>query len=185
VKETLHNARRLDETRVKRAFGWVVTFRDFPEGSWQVVGGDKMMTEALTLFTKGRAEFYLDGERRGDRVPGILSSEHDLVGLNGEFTLKYVEPTTRVCIFSGFAGNKNQLPNVSKIVLHKEQQQNASAGFKALVCLGEVKVNDKIFTEEKTFSVVSNSATIEALSEQVILLDFSNATAPSRQTIQS
>ena len=91
--ETLYNANGSDNTRIRRAFRWVVTFRDFPVGSWQTVDGGSMMTQAPTLFTKGRAEFFLDGVQRGDRVPGTLSSEHEVVGLGGTFKLSYVEPT--------------------------------------------------------------------------------------------
>lgn len=184
MKETLHNARRLDETRVKRAFGWVVTFRDFPEGCWQIVGGDEMMTGALTLFTKGRAEFYLDGVRRGDRVPGILSSEHDPVGLDGEFTLRYVEPTTRVCIPKNMGPNGGNLPQVSKIVLKQHEVIKVNTGFKGLVCLGSVAVSGKVFKEEQTFSVVSEVAEVKALSD-VIILDFSNAVSPPRKNVGS
>jgi len=178
MKETLHDAHGRDQTRLKRVFGWVVTFRDFPTGSWQTVGGDEMMTRALTLFTKGRAEFYLDGERRGDRVPGILSSEHEPVGLDGTFTLRYVEPTTRVCIPAGFMIHRGQLPQVTKIVLEEGQTLSVDAGFKALVCLGQVQIEDRTFDEESTFAVRSEQVQVVAR-KYTILLDFTHSNAPS------
>lgn len=178
MRETLFNARGLDETRVKRAFGWVVTFRDFPAGSYQTVDGDSMMTEALTLFTKGRAEFYLDGERRGDRVPGILSSEHDVVGRGGTFELRYVVPTTRVCIPRRSSANRNQLPAVKKLVFEEAQQRVFEVGTKVLVCLGSVKIGDRVFSEEQTFEVKSAQVMAE-VAPSTILLDFTDAPRPS------
>lgn len=176
--ETLHNANGQDETRVKRAFGWVVTFRDFPVGAYQKVDGDSMMTEALTYFTKGRAEFYLDGERRRDRVPGILSTEHEVVGKGGTFTLKYVEPTTRVCIPTKAKANKGKQPNVQQLDLLKGDTLLVRPGFKALVCLGEVKVGDSIFKEESSFDVRSGDLKLEAISDRVLLLDFTHSPRP-------
>lgn len=176
--ETLHNANGNEETRVRRAFGWVVTFRDFPIGAYQTVDGNSMMTEALTYFTKGRAEFYLNGERRKDRVPGILSSEHDVVGEGGTFTLKYVEPTTRVCIPLKAKANKNKIPTVSQLDLRKGETLLVRPGFKALVCLGSVRVNDRIFKEESPVAVESGDLKLEALDDRVLLLDFTNCPRP-------
>lgn len=166
MKETLHCSNGLDETRIRRAFGWVVTFRDFPVGSYQTVDGDSMMTQALTLFTKGRAEFYLDGVKRGDRMPGILSSEHDVVGEGGTFEIRYVEPTSRVCIPR--VANKGRLPTVKKHMLEKGEMFSCDGKF--LVCLGSVVVNGVEFAEEKTFKTTEPRVG-QALSE-VILLEF-------------
>lgn len=166
MRETLYAANGLDETRVKRAFSWVVTFRDFPAGSYQTVDGDSMMTEALTFFTKGCAEFYLDGVRRGDRVPGILSSEHDVVGQGGIFTLKYVEPTTRLCIPA--AMNKNRLPSVKKHELRPDHPVLMHGKF--LVCLGSVSVMGKNITEERTFQTAEPRVLLA--NEGTILLEF-------------
>jgi hypothetical protein len=167
MKETLHDANGLDQTRVKRAFGWIITFRDFPVGCHQVVGGDAMMTEALTLFTKGRAEFYLDGERRGDRIPGILSSEHELVGLDGTFTLRYVEPTTRLCVPASF--NRGRLPTVQKLQLQEEETVNASPGDKYLVCLGKIAVKDRTFSEEQSFQLGEDPAVLTCIQSAILL----------------
>lgn len=164
--ETLYRANGLDETRVRRAFGWVITFRDFPIGSFQTVDGDSMMTEALTLFTKGRAEFYLNGERRGDRVPGTLSSEHELVGLGGQFELRYVEPTTRVCIPNNI--NRGKLPRVSKLMIEKGSLIPLDGNF--LVCLGSLEVNGKVVEEEKTFKTLERR--IGRALQDCILLEF-------------
>lgn len=176
MQETLRDAFGNDETRVRRAFGWVITFRDFPTGSWQTFDGDVMMTNALTYFTKGRAEFYLDGVRRADRVPGILSSEHEVVGHGGTFTIKYVEPTTRVCIPAGH--NKGQLPQVTQLDLRQGERLLVRPGFRALVCLGSVKVGDRTFKEESTFEVRSGDMAVEVTSDRVLLLDFTRATSP-------
>lgn len=177
MKETLYCSNGQDETRIRRAFGWVVTFRDFPVGSYQTVDGDSMMADALTYFTKGRAEFYLDGVRRGDRVPGILSSEHDIVGKGGTFTIKYVEPTTRVCIPRGLRPNRGKLPQVAQLVLQPGETRELPRGFRALVCLGAVMVGDKRFEEESSFEVASDSVTLTSMTK-VLLLDFTNAGTP-------
>jgi hypothetical protein len=166
VLETLHGADKKDETRIKRAFKWIITFRDFPEGCWQTVDGDSMMTEALTLFTKGRAQFELDGVLRKDRVPGVLSSEHEVVGQGGEFKITYVEPTTRICIPAKI--NDGKLPTVTKHELKEGEMQTMHGAF--LVCLGSVEVNGKEFTEEKTFRT-SEPREVLALHD-VILLEF-------------
>ena len=166
MKETLYRSNGLDETRVRRAFRWVVTFRDFPVGSYQTVDGDFMMAEALTLFTKGRAEFYLDDGRRGDRVPGILSSEHEQVGQDGVFRLVYVEPTTRVCIPKRV--NNNALPIVKKHMILKDEMICLDGKF--LVCLGSLDVNERTIVEEKTFQTIEPRI-CKAL-EDTILLEF-------------
>lgn len=165
MKETLHNARGLDETRVRRAFRWVVTFRDFPEGSFQTVDGDSMMTEALTLFTKGRAEFFLDDVQRGDRVPGILSSEHDVVGQGGTFTIKYLEPTTRVCIPRNI--NRGKLPVVEKLTLKAGETYPFHGNY--LVCLGAVQFNSPFRAEQSFKTDVPTTGTVL---EDAILLKF-------------
>lgn len=172
MNETLYASNGLDETRLKRAFRWVITFRDFPTGSYQTVDGDSMMTEALTLFTKGRAAFYLDGVKRGDRVPGILSSEYEVLGQGGIFEIRYVEPTTRVCIPAAL--NNRKLPNVSKIMLRAGESIEMQPNTKILVCLGEVQVAEKIFKEEQTFTVGAEPRSITANCE-VILLNFTEA----------
>lgn len=167
--ETLHCSNGQDETRIRRAFRWVVTFRDFPVGSYQTVDGDSMMTEALTLFTKGRAEFYLDGVRRLDRLPGVLSTEYEVVGQGGTFELRYVEPTTRLCIPANI--NRNELPIVKKHVLEAGVPQTFKAGSKLLVCLGQVAINHhKLFKEEQSVQLIGD-ATIEA-DRPTILLEF-------------
>lgn len=176
--ETLHGAKGEDETRIRRAFGWIVTFRDFPEGSSQIVGGEQMMTHALTFFTKGRAEFYLDGVRRGDRLPGILSSEHEPVGQDGMFELKYIEPTTRVCIPR--KANGGDLPTVRKI--HLTEPITVKAGFKALVCLGSVTVGEKTFEEERTINVSSPEVTLVPNGD-CYLLDFTDSSTRSKKAV--
>lgn len=166
--ETLFNANGDDITRIRRAFGWVVTFREFPIGSFQTVDGDSMMSEALTLFTKGRAEFHLDGVQRADRVPGTLSSEHEIVGQGGTFKIVYTERTSRVCI--PIKINRMRMPNVRKVMLNEGDSFEANGRF--LVCLGSVQIAGKTFEEERTFD--SRSAkTCTALSP-VILLEFLN-----------
>ncbi len=172
MKETLHRSNGLDETRVRRAFRWVVTFRDFPAGSYQTVDGDSMMSEALTLFTKGRAEFYLDGVKRGDRIPGILSSEHDPVGLGGTFEIRYLVPTTRVCIPAVI--NNGKLPSVAKIMLSAGDTFEAKANQKLLICLGSIDVQGVTFREESSVQISSETKIIRAL-ETTILLDFTKA----------
>jgi hypothetical protein len=170
--ETLYNSNGESVTRVKRAFNWVVTFRDFPAGSWQTVDGDSMMTEALTLFTKGRAEFYLNGTRRLDRVPGTLSTEHDVVGKGGTFKLIYVEPTTRLCM--PIMVNKGLQPNVSKVMLKAGDTLELPVGYRGLVCAGAISIDGNIFYEETTFKISSELKTAVAV-EDTIILDFTNA----------
>lgn len=164
-----------------RAFGWVVTFRDFPAGSWQTVGGEEMMRDALTLFTKGRAEFYLNGERRQDRVPGVLSSEHDKTWDGGTFTLKYVEPTTRVCIPRLAKANRRRLPDVTKVELKQGETLNLAVGTKLLVCLGELRVGERVFGEEQHLHVQSGEQ-LAVATKYTILLDFTYAPRPLLQS---
>lgn len=166
MNETLFDANGQDETRVRRAFGWIVTFRDFPAGCRQTVDGDAMMTEALTLFTKGRASFYLDGVQRADRVSGVLSSEHEVVGQGGTFELRYTEPTTRLCVPGGF--NRGRLPTVRKLTL--SQGETLQVDGRYLVCLGSVCVGGKVVQVERTF-VTSEPRELVAL-ESAILLQF-------------
>jgi len=170
--ETLYNADGKAVTRVKRAFDWIVTFRDFPVGSWQTVDGDSMMTEALTLFTKGRAEFYLNGTRRLDRVPGILSTEHDVVGRGETFKLIYVEPTTRLCMPTMV--NKGLQPEVSKVMLKAGDKLELPVGYRGLVCAGAIAIDGNIFYEEHTFKVSTDLKTAVAI-DDTIILDFTNA----------
>lgn len=170
--ETLHNASGQDSTRVKRAFGWVVTFRDFPAGSWQTVDSEGMIKDALTLFTKGRAEFYLDGVKRGDRLPGILSSEYEPFPPGGTFKLVYVEPTTRLCVPRDF--NRGELPLVEKIQMGLDEMISSTPGDCFLVCLGEVNVKGRTFPEESTFKTV-DSTHIISKAPSTILLRFKNA----------
>lgn len=166
MKETLYCSNGQDETRIRRAFGWVVTFRDFPAGSFQTVDGDSMMKEALTLFTKGCAEFLLDGVKRGDRVPGILSSEHEQVGKGGTFRINYIEPTTRVCIPANI--NKFRLPKVKKYMIPNGELIALDGKF--LVCLGSLDVNGQTIIEEKVFQ--TTEPRIGKALEKCILLEF-------------
>jgi hypothetical protein len=172
MRETLYNANGLDETRVKRAFGWIITFRDFPSGSWQTVDGDSMMSQAVTYFTKGRAEFYLDGIRRRDRIPGILSTEHETVGEGGTFELRYTEPTTRVCIplNAQTTKKKGRHPSLKQIRLEAGEHQ-LEAG-KYLVCLGELHLSDRIVVEESTVAL-SETRSVKT-NGTVLLLQFFN-----------
>lgn len=170
--EYLYGANGGDQTRVRRAFRWVVTFRDFPAGSWQVIDSEGLIKDALTLFTKGRAEFYLNSEKRADRVPGILSTEHEAFPPGGWFKLIYVEPTTRLCIPRKPNGGK--LPVVSKISLRSGEHITLPGEKKYLVCLGQVSVNSKIIDEERTFTTPSES-TLTAVSD-TLLLEFIDET---------
>lgn len=178
--ETLYGADGKDETRVKRAFGWVVTFRDFPAGSWQTVSAQDIIRGALTFFTKGRATFTLDGKPYPDRVPGILSVEHEGEddGLEGMFTLRYVEPTTRVCIPRVF--NRDQLPPVRQLRLKPGVQADVPAGTRLLVCLGRVQAGERTFGEEQTIHVVNDGVQLEALDSEVLALDFTHCPSPRR-----
>jgi hypothetical protein len=169
ISEQLFNSNNQAVVRVGRAFKWVITFRDYPAESYQVIRGKEMMSEAITLFTKGRAEFFLDDVKRGDRVPGILSTEHELVGEDGTFKLVYTEPTTRLCIYAG--NNKDKLPIVNKLEINAGESVILQPGFKGLVCLGSVTINGKVFDEERTFIVGSVERECVANSK-VIILEF-------------
>ena len=166
--ETLYDSNGLAKTRVKRVHKWIVTFRDFPVGSWQEVDGSKMMTHALTLFTKGRALFFQDGVQLPDRVPGILSSDYEPTGLSSTFKLEYVEPTTRLCIPAIL--NDGMLPEVEKIEISPGQAYTAKAAEHFLVCLGSVKVNGNLIEEERAFHLKQDS--VITSDEFCILLKF-------------
>jgi hypothetical protein len=159
-------------SRIKRAFGWIVTFRNFPPGCEQTVDGASISDEAVTLWTKGRVELYYNNERKLDRVPGVLSTEIEKYwDQTGEFKLVYNEPSTRVCIFQGI--NKGRLPHVTKIALDQGQMAELAPGSKILVCLGSVEVADRTFNEESTFSVGNQTRSCRA-NEYTLLLDFTN-----------
>lgn len=165
--ETLYDSNGGAKTRVYRAFQWVITFRDFPAGCWQEVDGSKMMTEALTLFTKGRAEFYQDETTRlPDRLPGILSSEHQPLGLESTFKLVYMEPTTRLCIPASI--NHGELPTVEKVELALGGSVTLPAGSRILVCLGTVTVKDRTFHEERSFTL-KDEASVTATENSLLL----------------
>jgi hypothetical protein len=131
-----------------------------------------MMTEAVTLFTRGRAEFWLDDTRRADRVPGTLSTEHEPVQTDGTFKLVYVEQTSRICIPAII--NKNRLPKVKKIMLNKGGVIELAEGARMLVCVGRVSISDRVFAEQDTFEVITGTKTLTA-DEFTILLDFTEA----------
>jgi hypothetical protein len=172
IEETLTDSQIV--TRVKRAFGWVVTFRDVPKGCEQRVIGTAMMTEAITYCTKGTAELYLNDQRQPDRVPGILSSDQ-LPRPDAEgkiWKLVYVEPCTRVCIPDTY--NKGRLPNLTKIELVDNQSYEFPLGFKGLVCLGKLVFDGKEFNEEQQFQIKDIAKTATAQGTTYIL-DFTNA----------
>lgn len=154
--------------RVRRAFRWIFSFRDFTPGTVQTIRGGDMMTDAVTFFTKGRAEFYLDGVRRGDRVPGILSSDYQPVGQDGTFTVVYVEPTTRVCIPRVF--NRGLLPTVKKHHALENMVLSVHAGQRLLVCLGDIEVDGRHIKEEQSVEVQVDQEI--NLKEGTLLLEF-------------
>jgi len=172
IEETLTDSQIV--TRVKRAFGWVVTFRDIPQGCEQRIFGTSMMTEAVTYCTKGVAELYLNDDRQPDRVPGLLSSDQlprpDAVGKI--WRLSYVQPCTRVCIPDSF--NKGRLPSLTKIELADGQTHEFPVGFKGLVCLGKLIFDGKEFTEEQQFQIKDTAKTAQAQGTTYIL-NFTNA----------
>ena len=166
--ETLFNTNRNDRTRIKNSFGWVVTFRDFPAGSYQTTESDNLAKHALSLYTKGCGEFYCDGKRLADRVPGTLSSEHpeDWCGTN--YKTVFNVPTTRLCIPAEL--NNWKLPTFKMYLLEQGESRLVEAGGKFLLCLGSVDVNNKVFKEEQSFTN-ANEAFVTAL-EKVILLEY-------------
>lgn len=124
-----------------------------------------MLDGSLTLFTKGRAEFWLGETRRNDRVPGTLSTELEIPVSDESFKLVYIEPTTRLCIPARI--NQGRLPTVTKVML--EAGENIELEGHYLVCLGSMSVNSKKFDEERTF--VTEGAIGTAL-DRTILLKF-------------
>lgn len=162
------------KSRVKNAFGWIVLFKDFPEGSWQTMVGDpdSAWDEAITLFLKGNTAILYNGQHMHDRRPGYLSSSAPEWWQGGEIELRYTESASRLCIFKGI--NSDKIPNVTKIELDSGQEITLPPGSKMLVCLGSVEVSNKTFNAEKTFSVGEESRVIKAL-DRVIMLDFTRS----------
>lgn len=172
MKETLHNSNGLATTDVKRAFGWVFVIRSFPAGATQTVDGPGMLADAVTLITKGKAEVYLDGQRRLDRGPGFLTSDMNPVGREGDFEIHYVEPTTRVCVPAAL--NKRKIPNVTLIKLEAGEAKTVPVGSKLFVALGEVTAGTTVFAEETSFTATPETTSIVA-SVPSILMDFTKA----------
>ena len=158
--------------RMKRAFKWIVHFRDFPEGCIQEFSGEQIQKDALTFFTKGKAEFYYGNLKRPDRIPGILSSEQETWWDKGTFTIHYKEPTTRVCIARHL--NKGLLPAVKKLEFNQGETFILNPPFKGLMCLGSIQLDDRIFNEEQTFNIISENKIFKSLSK-VYILDFTNS----------
>lgn len=161
-------------TRVRRAFGWVVFFRDFAQYSEQEIITPQIIEEAVTLFTKGRAELWVNDVQETDRLPGLFSLEKEPRTDNSVKTWKFVytEPTTRVCIAQEY--NRNKLPNVTKIELADGETIEFSPGFRGLVCLGSIVFPSRTFLEEQSFTVVSTPKTAQAQG-RTFILDFTNA----------
>lgn len=159
--------------RLKRAFGWIVSFRDFTQGCRQVFGGNGTDVEAISLLTKGRYEHYYKGGRNPDRVSGDITSEIADYWTQGVFEHKYVEPSTRVCIYRWF--NNGRLPEVRKIEMQEGEEILLPAGAKLLICLGSVQAADKVFEEESVLMVGGTPRHCKAIQRNVLMLDFTNA----------
>lgn len=170
MKEDLYNANDKGMSTVRRAFKWLYLIRSFPKDSIQILDRE-MIDNTVSIFTDGRAEFYHEEERRDDRVPGTFSKEADLTDLNGNFIIKYTEDTSRICIPAMI--NKGKIPTVKKIILDQHSVTSFSKGFKCLICVGKLRVNEKIFEKYNTVQLQSDSE-FEAL-EKTILLDFTDA----------
>jgi hypothetical protein len=173
IEETINLADQIRDRRI-RAFRWLVLFRDFPKDCEQRFYGKSMVTEAITLFTKGRAQLLFDGEPQEDRVPGTFSGDYvpDDSWEGKQFRLIHLEPTTRVCI--PLTLNRKDLPTVTKIELNDGETREFSVGFRGLVCLGSLTIGSRMFPEETSFRVVDSAKTGQS-SGRTIILKFPDA----------
>jgi hypothetical protein len=163
----------LPTDRLKRAFSWIVMFRNFPAGCQQTFNGNSEEPEAISLHTKGRYEYYYKDGCNSSSIIGTLTSEIFEFWKQGTFNVTYVEPTTRVCIYRWF--NNGRLPDVQKVVLQQNQELMLPPKTKMLVCLGSVQIGDKVFSEETTFTIGDTARQCKALDSNVLMIDFTNA----------
>lgn len=168
IEET-YNLSEPVKDRIKRSFGWIVLFREFPKDAEQRFYGRSMVDDAVTLFTKGFAELYYDGQRQTDRVPGTFSLDYtSQAEWEGKvFRLVYTEPTTRICIPKTM--NRGSLPQVTKIELAHGQSYEFPVGFKGLVCLGKLCFQDREISEENIFKIVDQEKTATANGNVIVL----------------
>lgn len=156
--------------RIINVFKWMAEISEIPENT--VLNFESSSNPNISLFLKGRAECYIDDTRVGDRIPGMFINSSISAKPDKKINLKYLEPSKSLKIYNPFS---KTLPIVSKIDLGQGQTIDLEIGFKGLVCLGEIKIDDKIIGEEKTFMLSNKDKCCIALSPKVIILNFTNA----------
>ncbi len=168
IEETLNLADQIKDRRY-RVFKWLVLFRDFPAECEQRFYGKSMVEDAVTLFTKGRAQLYYDGQLQEDRLPGTFSRDYSVDdSWEGKvFRLVHLEPTTRVCM--PLVLNRKGLPPVTKIDLSDGESLEFSVGFRGLVCLGSIIIAERSFPEETSFKIVDSPKIGRAVGRTLIL----------------
>ena len=171
MKENTYNSNNEGLSKIKRAFGWLYLLRTFPAGSVQILDRE-MIDNTISIFTEGHAYCSHDDTPRGDRVPGILTSDSDFTGLHGIWKLEFTQDTTRICIPKGM--NSGKLPNLKKISISKDDEITLPVGFKGLVCVGSIVINDKLRSQYETFFTTTDSA-VKSVSDISVILDFSSA----------
>lgn len=171
MKEVTYNSENRGTSTIKRAFGWIYLIRSFPKGSIQILDRD-MIDNTVSIFTKGHATCVHETQNRVDRTPGIFTSDSDFDGMHGVWTLTFLEDTSRICIPKTI--NKDKLPNVKKIVIEHDKPTLLKQGFKGLVCVGSLKIKDKILNQYDTFSI-SSDIEVFSIDEKTYILDFTHA----------
>ena len=171
MKEVTYNSDNQGTSKIKRAFGWIYLIRSFPKGSIQILDRD-MIDNTISIFTEGHATCMHETQNRVDRTPGIFTPDSNFNGLHGNWTLTFLEDTSRICIPK--TSNQNKLPNVKKVVIEHDKPTFLKQGFKGLICVGSLKIKDKILTQYDTFSI-SDDIEVSSIDEKVYILDFTHA----------
>ncbi len=173
IEETFCSADQT-ESRHRRAFGWIVSFRDFAANTEQKFKLNQSNIDAVTFLCKGHVRAFLEDQFWLETTnPGDSSDSQVYAPQAKDKTWKFVyaTDTTRVCIFKDF--NKGQLPKLTTLVLDDGQSYEFPVGYKGLVCTGSLEFENKTFDIEKNFTIV-NGAKIATARGQTFILDFTN-----------
>jgi hypothetical protein len=171
MKENTYNSHNEGTSTIRRAFGWIYLIRKFPAGSVQILDRE-MIDNTTSIFTEGHAYCSHDDTPRGDRVPGILTSDSDFTGLHGTWKLEFTQDTSRICIPKVI--NSGKIPNLKKISISKDNEITLPVGFKGLVCVGSIVINDKLRSQYETF-ITTSDVVVKSVSDVSVILDFSDA----------
>jgi hypothetical protein len=170
ITETLAGGERPRSVLSKRAFGWIAVFLSFRAGITQTLTYTNLPEEERTyIYTRGKAELYINGQHITTLVPGSVSSDLPKTELGATFELRFIEETSRVCLPA--AVNRGKVPTIRKIILEPGESFEGVHGERFLVCLGSVSIGARTFAEKESFEVSSTSVSATA-TERTIVIQF-------------